>query len=91
MLDAADRRKKTVEFWAWVLTSKKSDGTQRATNVEEAIAWIRNFFERASHNDFIMGRTARSPGHENWRADFDYLLTERGRKQVIEKTEVATA
>jgi hypothetical protein len=35
-----------------------------------------------------MGRTKRSPGHEGWDADFDFLLTGKGMKHVIEKTKV---
>jgi hypothetical protein len=73
-------------FWSWVLKSKKSDGTKRAETAEQALKWIRGYFERARANDFLMGRTARSEAHSNWKCDLDYLLTERGRIQVIEKT-----
>jgi hypothetical protein len=89
ILDSGDRKAKTATFWAWVLTSTRADGTRRATNEVDALAWIQNYFERARMNDFLMGRTERRAEHKNWRADFDYLLTESGRKQVIEKTEVA--
>lgn len=89
LLDARDRKRKTAEFWTWVLTSSKSDGTKRAGTPDEAIAWIRSYFERARVNDFLMGRTTRTGDHANWRCDFDYLLTERGKRQVIEKTEAA--
>jgi hypothetical protein len=36
-----------------------------------------------------MGRHEASGKHAGWRADFDFLLTEKGKKHVIEKTEVA--
>lgn len=80
------RRRALTAFWRWVLSSKKSDGSRRATTAEQALEWIKAYFERASQNDFLMGRSGRSTGHENWRADFDFLLSEKGKKQVIEKT-----
>ena len=84
-----NRRKAISAFWRFVLTSKKSDGTPRATNAEEAMAWIRGYFGRARDNDFLMGRGHKAPGHEGWQCDFDFLLTEKGKKQVIEKTKEA--
>jgi hypothetical protein len=47
-----------VQF-VWVLTSLKPDKTRRASNAEEALAWFRKYFELASENDFLMGRTGR--------------------------------
>ena len=90
-LMTADRRQAMSKRWAWVLTSTKTDGTRRATTETEAMAWMRGFFELAGHNDFLMGKTQRSAEHANWRCDIDYLMTDKGLKQVIEKTEVATA
>ena len=84
-----NRRKAISAFWRFVLTSKKSDGTPRATNAEEAMAWIRGYFGRARDNDFLMGRGHKAPGHEGWQCDFDFLLTEKGKKHVIEKTKEA--
>jgi hypothetical protein len=80
------RRKAIAKLWRWVLTSRKSDGTQRATTASQALAWVRGYFEHARENDFLMGRTQQRPGHESWRCDLDFLLTERGMKHVIEKT-----
>jgi hypothetical protein len=48
--------------------------------------WMQGFFGRVRDNDFLMGRSQRSGDHANWRCDFDFLLTERGLRQVIEKT-----
>ena len=84
-----DRKKLMAGLWKFVLTSKKSDGTPRATNESEALLWVRGYFERTRDNDFVMNRTARSEEHKNWRANLDYLCTSRGMKQVIEKTETA--
>jgi hypothetical protein len=88
LMDSKGRKAKIADFWKWVLASTKSDGSKRATNADEALAWIRSYFERARSNDFLMGRTARGEAHSTWRCDFDFLLTEKGKKQVIEKTEV---
>lgn len=82
-----EKRKRAMKsFWVWVLTSKRSDGQRRANDADQALTWIGQFFERASLNDFVMGRTGRDGEHRNWRADIEYLCGERGRKQVIEKT-----
>jgi len=74
------------DFWDWVLKSKRPDGTPRATNTEEALAWIRDYMNRARNNDFIMGRSHKSPGHENWVCSIEYLLSSNGMKKVIEET-----
>lgn len=85
------RRKAISNFWKWVLTSKRSDGEPRATNADEAKAWCREYFKRARNNDFLMGRTTQRGEHANWTCDFDFLLTEKGKKHVIEKTEEVAA
>lgn len=91
LLDTKDRRRKLAEFWAWVLTSTKSDGTRRAETAEQALQWISDYFARARENDFVMGRSGRGPGHESWRCSLDYLLTDKGKTQVIERTEAVAA
>lgn len=73
-------------LWGWILSSRKSDGGRRATTAEEALEWLRGYFGHASRNDFLMGRTARSPEHAGWQCDLDFLLSDKGMKQVIEKT-----
>lgn len=77
------------KLWDWVLSSKKAGGAKRASNADEALKWFRDYFDRAAGNDFLMGRTPRSAEHANWRCDLDFLLTEKGMKQVIEKTQDA--
>jgi hypothetical protein len=88
-LGLESRQKALRSFWGWVLSSTKSDGTARATNAPEALAWIAGYFERANANDFLMGRTQRTGEHANWQCDLDFLLTDKGKKQVIEKTREA--
>lgn len=83
------RRKALSSFWKWVLTEKRSDGKMRATTAEEAMDWIKAYFERASTNDFLMGRMPQVGAHARWVCDLDFLLTDRGKKQVIEKTREA--
>lgn len=85
------RRKSIQKLWKWVLTSKKTDKTARATNAEEALAWIQQYFTIARGNDFLMGRSPRSGEHANWQCDLDFLLTDRGMKHVIEKTQKVAA
>lgn len=85
-LMSESRQKSLRGFWRWVLTSRKSDGQPRAQTVDQALTWIGNYFERAKSNDFLMGRRSAGQGHDNWRCDLDFLLTEKGKKHVIEKT-----
>jgi hypothetical protein len=86
-LETDSRKKALRKTWEWVLTSKRADHTPRATNAAEALDWFRSYFERATENDFLMGRNQRSGEHANWKCDLDFLLTERGMKHVIEKTQ----
>lgn len=82
-----DSRVKAIKaMWQWVMTSTKSDGNRRAETAEQGLDWFRQYFSRVRSNDFLMGRTQRSAEHANWRPDIDYLMTDRGLKQVIEKT-----
>jgi uncharacterized protein YdaU (DUF1376 family) len=81
-----DRRKALRALWRFALTEPKSDGTPRATTVEEALAWCRSYFERARENDWLMGRTEKVNGHAGWECDLDFLLSKKGMKHVIEKT-----
>lgn len=82
-----DMRKRAIaNFWKFVLTSKRSDGQPRATDAESALVWINAYFTRARENDFLMGRGAKATGHEGWTCSIDFLMSEKGRIQVIEKT-----
>lgn len=87
VLMPARRAAALQKFWEWILSSKKSDGTPRATNPEEALAWARAYFERVRHNEFLMGTIKRSEEHANWRCSLDHLLTDKGMLHVIERTE----
>lgn len=88
-LHTKDRVKAIRKVWEWVLSSKKTDGSRRAETADQALEWLRSYFERATENDFLMGRTPRTGVHANWQCDIDFLMTDRGMKQVIEKTKDA--
>lgn len=81
------RQKAVAGLWAWVLTSKRN-GQPRATTAEEAMAWLRSYFERVRSNDWLMGRIPPGAGHEGWKCDIDFLCSEKGMRAVIEKTAV---
>lgn len=83
------RRGALRRFWLWVLSSKKTDGTRRAETAEQALTWIAAYFRRVNDNPFLLGRHPVSGERQGWQADLDFLLTERGRKHVIERTAVA--
>lgn len=84
-----DRRKAIRALWSFPLTTKRLDGTPRATGAATALTWVREFFMMARENDFVMGREGRTGEHKNWRATLEYLCTNKGIKRVIEQTEVA--
>lgn len=90
LTDNAKRKAAIQKLWKWIFTSPKSDGLPRAATLDDGVKWVRGYFGHAAQNDFVMGRTGRGPGHENWRADFDFLLSDKGLKQVIEKTRAAS-
>ena len=71
------------------LSSTTSDGNRRASTADEALHWLAGYFARANDNDFLMGRTPRSAEHKDWRCDIDFLLTDRGMRHVIERTQDA--
>lgn len=85
------RRKAISKVWKWVLTTAKTDGQPRATNAVEALDWLKQYFTIARGNDFLMGRSPRTGEHAGWQCDLDFLLTDRGMKHVIEKTQKASA
>lgn len=85
MLKTAKRDRAAKSFWRWIFESRKSDGSVRASTADQALTWVASYFDRAAANDFLLGNRP-SKGHENWRADFDFLMTERGRTHVIERT-----
>lgn len=82
-----DKRRTSIrKLWTWVLTSRKRDGSRRATTADEALAWIAGYFAQAAENDFLTGKLPQRGAHANWRCDLDFLLTDRGMTHVIERT-----
>lgn len=88
-LMTAARQRGMRKLWGWVLSSTKGDGSRRATSADEALQWFSGYFGRAAENDFLMGRTPRSAEHKDWRCDIDFLMTDKGLRQVIERTQDA--
>ena len=43
-------------------------------NAGHILEWFEAFFAERLDDPFINGQQARSKGHENWKADFEYLL-----------------
>jgi uncharacterized protein YdaU (DUF1376 family) len=85
--DIGDKRRRVMQgFWRWVLTSRSMDGERRATTGGEAIDYVRRYFGQAAENDFLLGRRTTSGEHAGWKADIDFLLGEKGRKHVLERT-----
>ena len=85
----AGRQKGMRKLWGWVLSTSKPSGDRRATTAEQALEWFGDYFARAAGNDFLMSRGDRTGTHANWRCDIDFLLTDKGMRHVIEKTEAA--
>lgn len=72
--------------WKWVLETKRSDGVRRAETPEQALNWLRLYFNKVRSNGFLMGTEGRTGAHSNWRCTLDYLLEDRGMQAVIERT-----
>jgi uncharacterized protein YdaU (DUF1376 family) len=86
-VDDDRRRRLARNWWVFTLTSVKADGERRATTASAALDFARRFFERAEKNDFLTGRQNVSGPHAKWRADFDFLCSDKGIKHVLEKTQ----
>jgi hypothetical protein len=81
----ADRKTEIRGLWEFAFTTTKDDGTPRATNTEEGVAWIATYFRAAAANGFINGTTPRSSSHANWEAKIDYVCSAKGRRKVLEE------
>ncbi|MGF6608781.1 hypothetical protein OKW45_003703 [Paraburkholderia sp. WSM4175] len=53
------------------------------TKAEGLAAW-RAFFEVCNESAFLTNQTPPSPGHENWKADFEFLMGEKGFTRALE-------
>jgi hypothetical protein len=83
-----ERRKAIRALWAFPLTQKRLDGSDRATGAAGALEWIREYFNQARHDDWLMGRVGRTGDHKNWRCTLEFLSTSKCIKRVLEQTEV---
>lgn len=83
----AARQRAMREIWKFIFTSRTPEGNRRATDTASGLVWIRRYFTRAGENGFLMGRGRRSDEHANWRPDFDFIVSARGMRHVMERTE----
>ena len=64
---------------SWVDEQGLIDGEK--PSAKHILEWFEAFFAERLDDPFINGQQARSKGHENWKADFEYLL----KKTNVEK------
>jgi hypothetical protein len=83
-LSTKDRRSAMSARWQWLFQDVRDDGTRRATTQDEALDWFARYFAKAWEDDHLAGRSPRGTGHEHWRCDLDFLLTDKGLKRIIE-------
>jgi hypothetical protein len=78
----ASRRRAAESRWreAAALTCNPFGYTTQAGGLE---AW-RIFFEICNESAFLTGKAPTSPGHENWKADFDFLTSPKGFAKALE-------
>jgi hypothetical protein len=79
-----DRSRAMSARWKWVFEDVRDDGTCRAATRAEALDWFARYFTKAWQDDHLAGRSNRGAGHERWRCDLDFLLTDKALKRVIE-------
>lgn len=63
----------------WVDENGLIDGEKPSG--KHVLEWFEMYFESCLEDPFINGTAGRRNGHENWKADFDYLL----KTQILEK------
>ena len=74
-----DGRQKVLRT-RWAETAKRR-GWKTA---DEGCEWFRDFFAAVSVDDWLMGRTSRTSGHESWVCTIDYLLSPKGFRRITE-------
>lgn len=78
------RREMMDELWCFILLDRlpevHDDGHSRPYTEEEGLQWLHAYCRRARRIKWMMHG---SPGRD-WRANFDYIFTERARQKVIE-------
>lgn len=51
----------------------------------QTLEWWKEFFKYIRLSDFLMGKTERGKGHENWQPNLEWVLRERNFVNIIEK------
>lgn len=84
LLMTGPRKRAMKRRWTWIFTERKVDGSRRAGDTDQALAWLRKFFELVLEDDWLMGRVPRGKGHETWEPTIDWLLKDAGLARVVE-------
>jgi hypothetical protein len=50
----------------------------------QSTEWWANYWKTVAASDFLCGRSPPRPGHENWRANFDWFLKPSNMTKVLE-------
>ncbi|CAB3770521.1 hypothetical protein [Paraburkholderia solisilvae] len=79
----SDERRRIVEK-RWRQAAKMTAVPFGYGSTAEGVAAWRTYFEVCSQSLFLTNRTPPSPRHENWRADFDFLISEKGFTRALE-------
>lgn len=56
----------------------------REDETHQSVEFWNKFFKRVAASDFLMGRSARGAGHENWMPNFDWLLKSAPFTKILE-------
>ena len=76
------RRSAIGARWRDICEDIRSDGDE--VTEAKALENFGMFFDRVAHSDYLMGRTPRSSGHQNWRCNLDFLMRQQPFFRVIE-------
>lgn len=76
------RRSAIGARWRDICEDIRSDGDE--VTEAKALENFGMFFDRVAHSDYLMGRTPRSSGHQNWRCNLDFLMRQQPFFKVIE-------
>ena len=70
---------------SWVDEQGLIDGEK--PSAKHILEWFEAFFAERLEDPFINGQQSRSKGHENWKADFEYLLKKTNVEKWVYETD----
>ena len=82
----ADRRRKAEARWREAAAMPVDPDVHPFgyLTAEEGLAAWRMYFEICNLSAFLTNKTPPRPGHENWKADFDFMISDTGFTKAIE-------